>query len=61
MPEVIKVLAKAAASHQLRRLELRHNKISALGASLLCAWMQCVSALYLLHLLPLCAILSFSA
>ena len=55
------MLAKAAASHQLRRLELRHNKISALGASLLCAWMQCVSALYLLHLLPLCAILSFSA
>ena len=55
MPEVMKVLEKKAASHQLRRLELRHNKISETGTSLLCAWMQCVSILYLL--LPLRAIL----
>ena len=45
MPEVMKVLTKADASHQLLRLELRHNKISTLGASLLCSWMQYVSSI----------------
>jgi hypothetical protein len=45
MPEVMKALTKADASYQLRRLELRHNKISALGASLLCSWMQYVSSI----------------
>ena len=40
MPEVVKELAKNNASHRLRRLELRHNKIGPIGASLLSKFMR---------------------
>jgi hypothetical protein len=40
MQEIVKALTKAEAKHQLRRLELRHNKISHVGALLLSGWMR---------------------
>jgi Ran GTPase-activating protein (RanGAP) involved in mRNA processing and transport len=40
MPEVIEALSRADVVHQLRRLEMRRNKIGYVGASLLSKWMR---------------------
>ena len=50
MSEVIAALTAADASHQLRRLELRRNRIAHVGASLLSKWLRPACTIELLNL-----------